>query len=112
MTGPYLKHCKFHPGKAVFSFGSNIGFFSCCQQKTQRFNSTVEHGGCLIKDHTLLPEAEGLALLANHRWKYTQEPFKLSQPCELKAEGDHEESVKNTNSLRGNLGLVEMVRAY
>ena len=50
-SGPYLKHCSFHPSKPRFTFGSNLGAFGCCGSKTLRFDPTAQKDGCLVRKH-------------------------------------------------------------
>lgn len=114
VSGAYLKHCKFHPSKALFSFGSNIGFYACCKQKTQRFNSTHNNNGCLVRSHIpSTPEQEEAAelLLSNLREPLTQEPLE-AMTCNLPIDGEYGDLIKTAQELTKYKSLIEILKQY
>lgn len=112
-TGPYSTHWYYHPGKPVFSFGSNKGTFACCNKETLRFDTSIKDEGWEIKNHT--PKSDFALfekLLDSERVSFTQEPFisnKAVKSEDLNADASNSKVADKTAL---EVSIVEAVARY
>ncbi|CAI2387104.1 unnamed protein product [Moneuplotes crassus] len=52
-------HCTYHPEKPIFTYGSNIGEYPCCNAEAVRFSTGVNVGGCENRTHVFKNLKEG-----------------------------------------------------
>mmetsp|Transcript_27527 Transcript_27527/g.49633 ORF Transcript_27527/g.49633 Transcript_27527/m.49633 type:complete len:431 (+) Transcript_27527:478-1770(+) len=54
--GAELEHCSYHPLKAKFTIGSNIGTYQCCQQQAVHLDASIQKQGCTARRHSVKPD--------------------------------------------------------
>jgi hypothetical protein len=57
--GAELNHCSYHPNPPDFQYGSNVGFYPCCKQKTLRFDTSIKKQGCMASIHKITEKTDG-----------------------------------------------------
>lgn len=76
-NGATAKQCSYHTGKAMYSFGSNKGTYTCWGQETMRFGSSKLDVGCMTQDHEPSSNSDEFAkLIEVERVDSSQEPFR------------------------------------
>ena len=59
--GSMAGHCKYHTSMPLFSYGSNIGRYPCCNKEAIRFDTAAQNDGCKHKYHLIeLPDPVSL----------------------------------------------------